>query len=147
VFLNDLNTVKAVALRLLARREHSRVELTHKLLKKAFSADLIETVLDQCVEKDWQSDLRFSESYVRTCIARGDGMLKIQMRLRDKGVSQAMIQQVVPMNPDFWQMQLTNKWSKKRVSAKIDIKAHARNIRFLQSRGFTFEQIQVFMSL
>ena len=142
---DNQNTIQTFALRLLARRDHSRLELTRKLLKKAFSPDLIEAVLDQLVKKDWQSDLRFSESYVRTCTARGDGMLKIQMRLRDKGVSETIIQQVVPTNSDFWQIQLTDKWDKKRLSAKTDIKALARNIRFLQSRGFTFEQIQIFI--
>ncbi|OZA42250.1 MAG: recombination regulator RecX, partial [Hydrogenophilales bacterium 17-61-76] len=58
------------ALGLLARREHSRVELTRKLEQAGFDAADIRTLLDGFEAKKWLSDQRFAESYVADHRAR-----------------------------------------------------------------------------
>ena len=52
-----------VALNLLARREHSRVELENKLSKKGFPHEQIERALKQLAANDLQSDQRFLEDF------------------------------------------------------------------------------------
>lgn len=138
--------IRNCALRLLARREHSRLELKRKLLLRDFPKNLIESTLDMLSEKGWQDDLRFAQSYVQTRIERGDGILKIQMKLRECGVSEHLIAQALPTENDFWQQQLLRKWGKKCISPAKDLVTRAKNTRFLQSRGFTFEQINHFLS-
>ena len=60
----DAGELQERALRLLARREHSRAELSHKLGQAGFAADDITPLLDEFEEKNWLSDRRFAESYV-----------------------------------------------------------------------------------
>jgi len=138
---SDFKIIQAFALRLLARREYTRAQLKQKLLLRLFSANLIEIVLDHMEEKGWQSDMRFAENYFRVCVERGDGILKIQMKMHQKGLTQAIIQQILPTDNAFWQQQLNKKWQKKLQMAGSDIKSRAKLLRFLQSRGFTLEQI------
>jgi regulatory protein len=134
--------IKAYALRLLARREHSRLELKRKLLSKQFPADLIDSTLAMLSEKGWQDDQRFAEMYVRARIERGDGLLKLQMKLRECGLSEALMAQTLPTDDAFWREHIQRKWGKKCDLSTKDFARRAKDIRFLQSRGFTLEQIR-----
>ncbi len=138
--------IKAYALRLLARREHSRLELKRKLLSKQFPLDLIDTTLNSFSEKGWQDDKRFAEMYVRARIERGDGLLKLQMRLRECGVSDELITETLQTDDTFWQEQIQRKWGKKCDFSTTDFAKRAKDMRFLQSRGFTLEQIRAVTS-
>lgn len=133
---------QACALRLLARREHSRLELRNKLLLRGFSPEAIEPVLDKLAAQGWQDDVRFANAYVHSCIERGDGILKIKANLRERGLTEAIILAVLPADDGFWQEQLLRKWGKKYV-ASTDLVVRAKQSRFLQSRGFTFNQIKI----
>ena len=77
-----------VAIQLLARREYSRVELARKLQQKSFDSDEIEACLDALAEQSLQSDARFAESFVRSRIARGQGVIRIKGELRQRGIDQ-----------------------------------------------------------
>ena len=130
-------SVKLKALSLLARREHSVLELRSKLMSQGFDSDLIENVVQQLIESGMQSDNRFAESYSRSRAARGFGPLRILMELRDKGVSADVIEEHVDKHSEQWQrlaeQQLEKKFS--RISAK-DLKDLASMKRFLHYRGF-----------
>lgn len=142
----DVKTLQTYALRLLARREHSRFELKQKLLLKKFPAALIDRVLDLLAAQGWQDDLRFAQMYARTRIAQGDGILKLQAKLQACRVSEAIIAEVLPTDSAFWQQQIQRKWHKKCQFSTTDFAKRAKDIRFLQSRGFTLEQIRAVIS-
>ncbi|MFC4260174.1 regulatory protein RecX [Marinobacter lacisalsi] len=74
------------ALRLLARREHSRLELTMKLRQRRVDNDVIDEVLDSFEEKGWLDDGRFAEVFVRQRMDAGYGPLKILADLQQRGV-------------------------------------------------------------
>jgi regulatory protein len=135
-------TVQACAVRLLARRDHSRWQLQQKLSAREFPSDDITAVLDLLSSKGWQDDRRFAEVYTRSRIERGDGPLKIQAHLREYRVADAIVEGVLSQDDEFWQQNLLRKWSKKCFAKRQDLAARAKAIRFLQSRGFTFEQIK-----
>jgi regulatory protein len=78
------------ALRLLARREHSRVELVRKLERAGFARDDIAPLLDAFEAKNWLSDRRFAESYVADHRARA-GSVKLAYDLRQRGVGDSII--------------------------------------------------------
>ena len=61
------------ALKLLARREHSRFELHHKLQQKGWSEEQIQEVLSELSESQLQSDTRFIEMYIRHRTEAGYG--------------------------------------------------------------------------
>jgi len=124
------------ALRLLARREHSRAELARKLEQAGFVHDDIVPLLDAFEAQNWLSDRRFAESYVADHRARA-GSIKLAYDLRQRGVSDAIIEAVLGESRDSELERARDVWKKKFGSAPADVVEKARQIRFMQSRGFT----------
>jgi regulatory protein len=129
------------ALGLLARREHSRVELTRKLEQAGFDAADIRTLLDGFEAKKWLSDQRFAESYVADHRARA-GSIKLAYDLRQRGVSDTIISSVLSENRDSELDRAREVWQKKFGSPAADAAEKARHIRFMLSRGFTSEIVR-----
>ena len=129
------------ALRLLARREHSRTELVRKLERAGFARDDIAPLLDAFEAKNWLSDRRFAESYVADHRARA-GSVKLAYDLRQRGVSDSIIESVLGDNRDGELDRAREVWQKKFGTAPADAAEKARQIRFMQSRGFTPEVIR-----
>ena len=123
------------ALRLLARREHSRSELARKLEQTGFAQHDIEALLDEFEEKKWLSDRRFAESYVADHRARA-GSVKLAYDLRQRGVSDTIIEAALNENRDSELERAREVWKKKFGFAPASMAEKARQMRFLQSRGF-----------
>ncbi len=135
--------IRRAALNLLARREHSRQELRHKLQQRfAVEITLIENEIALLSEQGLQSDARLAEVFLRSRAGRGQGPLKIRLELKNKGVDNMTIEKVFTDFDMDWiagikkvvQKQFGN-------SPPANAKERARRIRFLQQRGFSFEQI------
>ena len=129
------------ALRLLARREHSRFELARKLAQAGFAHHDIDPLLDEFEDKNWLSDRRFAESYVadhRTKVGR----IKLAYDLRQRGVSEAVIEDVLRENHDSELERAREVWQKKFGEPPADAIEKSRQMRFLQSRGFTADTIR-----
>jgi regulatory protein len=124
------------ALRLLARREHSRAELVRKLAQAGFEQQDIAALLDAFEEKNWLSDRRFAESWVADHRAKA-GSVKLAYELRQRGVDEAIIVSVLGDSRDSELERAREVWQKKFGSAPADAAEKARQMRFLQSRGFT----------
>ena len=75
---------------MLARREHSRVELQEKLTKKGFPREQIECALEQLVANNLQSDQRFLEDFIRSRVLKGNGPLRISQELRQRGIEDGL---------------------------------------------------------
>jgi regulatory protein len=131
-----------VALRLLARREHSRLELTRKLLQRQLSKAVIETVLDDYQEQDWLSDERFAEAYARQRIEAGYGLLRITGELSQRGVSERA-DTLRAMSSQDWCDQAVRLRRKRfgLLDLRGQLEERLRQMRFLQRRGFIQEQI------
>jgi regulatory protein len=124
------------ALRLLARREHSRAELIRKLEQAGFVHLDIISLLDEFEAKNWLSDRRFAESWIADHRAKA-GSIKLAYELRQRGVSDTIIAAVLSENHDSELERAREVWKKKFGSVPADATEKARQIRFLQSRGFT----------
>ncbi|QOY62000.1 recombination regulator RecX [Lysobacter sp. H21R4] len=74
------------ALGLLARREHSRKELTTKLTSRGLDAREVEAAVDKLADAGWQDDNRFAESVVRNRTGSGYGPIHIRAELRMHGL-------------------------------------------------------------
>jgi regulatory protein len=129
------------ALRLLARREHSRAELVRKLEQAGFETSDIQPLLDEFENKNWLSDRRFAESYVADHRARA-GSIKLAYDLRQRGVSDSIIEALLSDNRDSEVERAREVWKKKFGSLPADAAEKSRQMRFMQSRGFTFEIIR-----
>lgn len=130
--------IKLKAMDLLARREHSRAELQRKLVAKGFAIADIQTVIDELAGQNLQSDARFTESYIRSRMNSGFGPLKIQYELRTKGINTE-----INSNDEIWFQIAKAAWQKKfNNNVAKDLQTQAKQIRFLQHKGFTNEQIK-----
>ncbi len=127
------------AMNLLARREHLRQELALKLSKRfgAEAADEIAVVLDELEGEDLLSDKRFTESYIRQRVGKGYGPDRIRQELRQKGVDGESLEIALEDADVDWVAQAAEVRLKKfGSSSPTDFKEKARQMRFLNYRGF-----------
>ncbi len=136
--------MKDTCLRLLSRREHSQQELLNKLALKGFDRLDSQAVIDELAEQGWQSDLRFSESYVRYRIAKGYGPVKIANELNLRGINGFDLDSAVLDVSEGWHEVIKHVYKKKYPDETLlTNKEWLKRCRFLQQRGFKSEMIQL----
>jgi regulatory protein len=86
------NTCLCTALRLLTHRDHSCEELVRKLRQRGFPSQQIKDSVEECKRLNYLDDERFSDSYIRLLRRKGFGPIRIQEKLRSKGICNDMIQ-------------------------------------------------------
>jgi len=127
----------------LSQREHSQQELRTKLERKAYPRQEINSVLDELAAASLQSDQRFMDSYIRLRQSRGFGPLRVIQELQNRGIPAEMIAEVVQITDNIWFMEAKNAWSKRfKGKAVTSFADRAKQMRFLQYRGYTREQIE-----
>lgn len=134
--------LRARALRLLARREHSRAELQGKLAPHAESAAAVESLLDALERKKQLSNARYAEVRARQ-LARKYGAARIRRDLESKGVD-AQIVSAVSDTGDLERARAI--LERKYRTAATTREERAKRMRFLQSRGFSSDVIRRSMS-
>jgi len=135
--------IHVVVMRLLANREHSRVELQRKLVQRGFATEQITAVLDEFAANNLQSDSRYVENYITSRQQRGYGPVRIQAELREHGVADAAIAAYLDFAGPEW-IQLGRQTRQKKFGEALpnDYPEKARQMRFLEQRGFTHEQLR-----
>jgi regulatory protein len=133
-------SLRTRALRMLVRREHSRLELQRKLEAYGDTAE-IEKLLDEFARQGWLSESRVLEQLVHA--RRGKfGSRRIRQELIDKGVAGDLVDQALPglKEGDFDAARAI--WRRKFGKLPGNISERARQTRFLLSRGFTADVIR-----
>jgi len=131
-----------MAVRMLARREHSTLELRHKLSQRGVAETEIESTICRLQQEGLQSDERFAESYVHSRSGKGYGPLRIAAELRERGVDDGIAETCLDRDDDHWQRLLQQAHQRKFGDSAIgDFKDRVRRIRFLQYRGFELDKI------
>lgn len=126
---------------LLARREHSRLELTRKLVSRSFDESLVSVVLDELENDGLLSAERFLQSFVETRYARGQGPKRIERELADRGIESSA---GYLDDPRFDWATLARETRSRRFGKAMptDFREKARQMRFLEYRGFSRDQIR-----
>ena len=137
-------SLRSRALRFLARREHSRAELARKLAPLASEGDDLDAVLDEFTRRGWLSNARFAEQTIRAK-SRRFGPVKLAHDLRAKGVSEDEIDAAFRAAGEEAQADIARVWASRFSCAPADERERARQVRFLQGRGFTLGAILHFM--
>lgn len=134
--------IEAFALRLLARREHTRRELQHKLLAKGFERHAVDAVILGLVEAGALDESRFVEVYVAERIRKGFGPLRIRAELRERGIPDDLVDAGLDGDMD-WEADLQELHDRRfGDGAPRDRDEYAKRGRFLQQRGFPAEMIR-----
>ena len=139
--------IRSAAMDLLTGREFSRAELAKKLDKRFDSYPAIASELDRLQEEGLQSDQRFTEAFLRSRIYRGHGLARIRLDIRQKGIGDDLFNAAVEATDTDW-FRLAREVADRKFgrSPATEQKDRARRMRFLQYRGFNFDQIKYALS-
>ena len=133
-------SLRARALRLLARREHSRLELQRKLALHAEDADELERLLDDLTQRGWLAEARVAEQLIHARRGRfGSG--RIRQELLAKGVAEEVVASVLPQLKESDLEAARSVWRRKFGKPPRSAADRARQVRFMQGRGFALETI------
>jgi regulatory protein len=125
----------------LAQREHSRAELARKLARHADDPAEIQPLLDELVRRKLLSDERYADARVNA-LARKFGATRIAWELRAKGVGDAAIAQATREVRGAELIAAREAWAKRFGREPHTAAERAKQIRFLQGRGFSFDTIR-----
>lgn len=135
--------IRDKCLKLLARREHSRQELSQKLTVGGFSQNAVEKIVAELNQEGWQSDKRFAESYARGRIRKGFGPLRIVFELKQRGIDTVDLKEIIVAMETSWLDVISQVYSKKyTLTSALTGKEWLSRTRFLQQRGFSNEAIR-----
>jgi regulatory protein len=127
---------------LLARREHSRAELSAKLADRGAGATLLEQVLDGLEADGLLSEERFVEAFLNQQLQRGRGPIAIEHGLRERGVSGSVLALALESLDVDWAARAREQRQRRfGATSPASVKEYARQARFLRARGFTGEQV------
>ncbi len=133
-------SLRARALKLLARREHTRRELERKLTPHAEGPVEVETVLNELEARGWLSESRVTEQHVHARQARF-GARWIARELRERGVSEGAVAAALPALKEGELERARAVWARKFKRQPAGVAERGRQVRFLQGRGFDLEVI------
>ncbi len=137
--------LRARALRLLARREHSRAELARRLAGHAESRFALEQLLDALAAGKQLSDERYAEERARQ-LGRKYGAARIRLDLIAKGVAAETAARLATASADADLERARAILARKYRTPAGNAAERARRARFLQGRGFGHEIIRRLLS-
>ena len=134
------------ALRYLARREYSRVELEKKLVSSspATASAEVSDLLDKLEQRGFLSARRVVEQVIQMRRHKF-GSQRIVHELKQKGIDEHLINDALPDLKETELATAYDVWRKKFNVSPANIKERGKQTRFLLSRGFTMTIIhQIF---
>lgn len=137
-------SLKARAIRYLSVREYSTKELAQKLAPFAGEGDDLGALLEWLRGQGFLSDVRFVDAYVRRRSVRY-GSMRILRELQSHGVPDTVLYRAESEMRESELERAWQVWHKKFGSLPSDTRERARQIRFLQQRGFSGDIIRQVM--
>ena len=126
---------------IISRREHSEKEVRTKLISKFEAENIIEQVIAKLKENNLINDKRFSQMYVLARKRKGFGPKKIGYELLGKGINDSISSSALN-EEGFWKEAAKKAFFKKfKHGISDDFKERNKQKIFLQTRGFSFEEI------
>lgn len=134
--------IRQTALRLLTRRNHSQQELLQKLRGRGHSTEAILPILQDLLRVGLLNDASFAEHYIHWRRQKGYGPDRIALELKARGITPETIAELLQITDNAWFIEIQRVWRKQfKGAVPTDFKSRAKQMRFLQYRGFTHEQI------
>lgn len=135
--------IRKKAMDYLARREYGRHELIRKLAKAGYLSPIVEQAVAQLGDDGLQDDARFTDSFIQSRVSQGKGPVRIRLDLRQRGIAASLVDDALLEQKEVW-FELARKVRRRKFGDDFpkDFKERARQMRFLQYRGFEQSHIQ-----
>lgn len=136
----DYGKLKMYCIWLLSKRAYGRNELGKKLSGYAQNNEDVEKILDEMEEYKYIDDNQYASSLLKSEVSKGRGKAKIAQIFKNKGVDIANIDEELS-EVNWFKQALELKIKKFGAKVETDQKLKAKQIRYLQYRGFGFDVI------
>lgn len=133
--------LRARAIGYLSRREHSRAELAAKLGRLSSDRVAIEALLDALIAENFLSERRAAQSIVRVRSAR-QGSIRVAGELRARGITGDLAAEMLQDLKGTEAERARALWERKFGEPAPDLSGRAKQMRFLQTRGFALDVIR-----
>lgn len=141
-FSNPLEARKK-AMDYLARREYGQQELCKKLTEAGFDEKTAAAAVDRLTRDGLQDDRRFTESFLKSRANQGKGPVRVRMELEQRGISGSMLDEALDdCGEDWFALARSVRQKKFGDEPPGEFREKARQMRFLQYRGFDPEHIR-----
>jgi regulatory protein len=139
----ELRRARVAGYALLAGRDFSVHEMTERLLRKGYDAEVVAAAVSALVQEGFLREERYAEHFVSQHAGRGRGPVRIRMQLREKGVEGEVIDRALETTETDWVAAAREARRRKFGAAPPgDYRERVRQARFLRYRGFSSEHIQ-----
>lgn len=143
----QLKALRRTCMNLLARREHSAVEMRQKIQQKLPElVYLLPEVIAQLQIDRLQSDERFAKAYIRMRIMKEYGPQRIALELKEKGVSQPLINELLDNGRVNWldllEALIVRKYPQLHMANNTE---KLKIMGFLSRKGYAEEAIREFV--
>lgn len=127
--------LRSYAFALLTRRDYSKADLEAKLNQYAIDPEEVANLVDELAQQNYQSDQRVAELTLASQLRKGKGLQRIKQALKAKQLDTELITEELS-EVDWLDQAYQLKTKKFGMEVETDPKLKARQIRFLQYRGF-----------
>ncbi|MDN5512905.1 regulatory protein RecX [Acinetobacter sp.] len=132
--------LRSYAFAVLTRKEYSKADLVEKLALYAMNRDEVIKLVDELATENYQSDQRVAEMLLSSQKRKGKGPNRIKLALKNKKIDTELIQEELK-ETDWNEQAYQLKVKKFGKTVERDPKLKAKQIRFLQYRGFDLDAI------
>ena len=127
----------------LSIREHSKLELQNKLSQKGHDLSDIRECINEFSSKDVQSDIRFTEEFIRSKLKKNKGPRLISSELVSRGITDSIInKKISEISYQEWCKVALLALKKKLNGSSVSIEDKDKIYSFLISRGFEHKMIK-----
>ncbi len=132
--------LRSYAFALLTRRDYSQAELSAKLNLYAADSTEVSRLVEELAQQNYQSDHRVAAMTLSSQIHKGKGLQRIKQALKAKQLDTELI--IEELQEVDWLAQ-AYQLKVKKFGAEVskDPKLKAKQVRFLQYRGFEMDVI------
>lgn len=132
--------LRSYAFAVLTRKEYSKAELIEKLATYAANREEVINLVEELSNNNYQSDQRVAEIVLSSQKRKGKGPQHIKLALKNKKINSELIQEELK-KIDWAEQAYQLKIKKFGITIERDPKLKAKQIRFLQYRGFDMDAI------
>lgn len=132
--------LRSYAFAVLTRKEYSKAELIEKLATYAANREEVINLVEELSNNNYQSDQRVAEIVLSSQKRKGKGPQRIKLALKNKKINSELIQEELK-EIDWAEQAYQLKIKKFGITVERDPKLKAKQIRFLQYRGFDMDAI------